>query len=325
IEEDLFQTSTSAKARYQIGGIVKTFSAAYKGNAAAGCLFGYAGAQTGGSSIELEAEFQLYDSVKDQVVFKAEETGEYNNPKEFDDLEKLVVLSYENAFLKFMSEKKFVSILTGGKIDESHKQDNLSPLKVSFSEKKQGLRIPRDISKLFRGVVTIKAGTTHGSGFFISNSGYILTAGHVVSGLNTVGVVLESGEKLEAKVVRVNRINDAAIIKVDGRNFKIISISMNKHPIGSEVYVIGTPLDKTLEYTVTKGIISSYRESDGVKYIQTDTAINPGNSGGPMISDDGRVIGIISSKMFGTGIENIGFAIPIGEVLKSLHISKENE
>ncbi|MBN2352091.1 MAG: serine protease [Spirochaetales bacterium] len=320
LTEDLFQTSGSAKARFQIGGIVTNFSADYRYQPG-GC---FGAGERSESKISLDTEFQLYDSVKDAVVLKKTETGKYENRNDIEELEKLTVMGYEDALLRFMAEQEFVDLLTGKKTKAASDESaaDAKPITVAYSESAPKLTIPKDISKLFSGVVTIKAGMTHGSGVIVSEDGYILTAAHVVSGLTTVGVSLEDGKQYEAKVVRFNRNNDSAVIKIKGKKFKYIPLSTTQPPIGSEVYVIGTPLYKELSYTVTKGIVSGYREKDGVKYIQTDSAVNPGNSGGPMLDGNGSVIGIISSKAVGNAVESIGFAIPTAEVLGSLKIEK---
>jgi serine protease Do len=320
IEEDLFQTSTSAKARFQVGGIVTKFFANYKYTGGGGC-FGPS-SSLGSCKIDLDAEFQLYDSVKDKVVFRMTKSGYYENTKDIDAIEKLIVMAYEDAFLRFMAEPDFVQTVSSKKDSSQAPADANAPLRVGYVENGAATVMPGSISKLFAAVVTIKAGTTHGSGVIISDDGYILTAAHVVSGLITVGVELEKGEKLEGKVVRVNRNNDSAIVKVSLKNAKAIGVNFENPPIGSEVYIIGTPLDKTLSYSVTKGIVSGYREKDGVKYIQTDSAVNPGNSGGPMLDGNGQVIGIVSSKIIGAAVDNIGFAIPVQVALKSLTIVK---
>lgn len=113
IEEDLFQTSTSAKARFQIGSIVDNFMAEYTYSGGGGC-FGPSVVKSA-SKINLDAEFQLYDSVKDKVVFKTKKSGYYENPKNDDSLQKLLVSAYEDAFLRFMAEPQFVEIVTGKK------------------------------------------------------------------------------------------------------------------------------------------------------------------------------------------------------------------
>lgn len=90
--------------------------------------------------------------------------------------------------------------------------------------------------------------------------------------------------------------------------------------VGEDVIAIGAPFDAGLSHSVSKGIVSGIRSIDGKKVIQTDVAINPGNSGGPLIDSHGQVIGIVTWKVSGAGIEGLGFAVPISEAFRSLNI-----
>ena len=92
---------------------------------------------------------------------------------------------------------------------------------------------------------------------------------------------------------------------------------------GDEIFAAGTPLDKSLGQTVTRGIISGYREWNGVNFIQTDVSINAGNSGGPLLNQKGEIIGITTMKAFGKGIEGIGFGIPSNVVIDMMNIKFE--
>ncbi|MDQ5929263.1 MAG: serine protease Do, partial [Bacteroidota bacterium] len=89
---------------------------------------------------------------------------------------------------------------------------------------------------------------------------------------------------------------------------------------GDDIFVIGTPKTIELGQTISKGIISGYRENEGIKLLQTDASINGGNSGGPMITKAGKLIGIVNAKFSGIGIEGIGFAIPAEFLISSLNI-----
>ncbi|MBN1523669.1 MAG: serine protease [Spirochaetales bacterium] len=318
--DDLFGTGSAAKARFQIAGIIsKTFvdQNIYYQSA---CTPG-AGSIAVNSKVEMVAEWQIYDSIKDKVILKIETTGYYKNEKE-KDLQVIIFDTFEDTFLRLMANAEFVKALTGKSIDTTEKPTDTSPIKAGYSLDGQKTKMPSGISDLFKSVVTIKVGVTHGTGMIISADGYILTAAHVVDGADKVAVVFESGEQAEGTVIRLIRTNDSAIIKVNKKNLPFIPIAKAQPPIGSEVFVIGTPLDKSLSYSVTKGIISGYREKNDIKYIQTDTPVNPGNSGGPLIDGNGYIIGIISSKLMGPGVESIGFAIPVHEALRTLNIQK---
>jgi S1-C subfamily serine protease len=177
------------------------------------------------------------------------------------------------------------------------------------------------IPALVKGVVTVEMKDGHGSGFLITNNGYIITNAHVVGSAAVAKVRFEQGFTLEGQVVKVNRDFDVALIKVPGNDLPALALGGdNDIQLGQELYAIGTPLDEQLGQSVTRGIMSGRRDIDGRKYIQTDVSINPGNSGGPLINADGKVVGVATLKIKATGVEGIGFGVPISTALEMLNI-----
>ena len=163
--------------------------------------------------------------------------------------------------------------------------------------------------------------TVSGSGFFISDQGYVLTNNHVVDGTDTVKVVLADGTEESAKVVGTDRYSDIAILKVDGSVPAVAKLGDSSLlQSGETVIAIGSPLGD-FKNTVTVGVVSATDRSidSGQGYeieglIQTDAAINHGNSGGPLVNLAGEVIGINtlivrSSGSSGDVAEGLGFAI----------------
>lgn len=160
-----------------------------------------------------------------------------------------------------------------------------------------------------------------GTGFIVSNDGYIVTNQHVSGEKNsTCYVTLESGKTYKASVVWADVDLDLSIIKINVNNLDYLILGdSDKIKIAEQVYAIGNPIGFEFQRTVTSGIISGLNrtikiEEDGkTSYmedlIQTDATINPGNSGGPLINKNGEVLGINSVKI--TSAEGIGFAIPI--------------
>jgi S1-C subfamily serine protease len=170
-------------------------------------------------------------------------------------------------------------------------------------------------------------GTATGSGFVISDDGYIVTNDHVVDGhQGDVKVTFSDDKTITGKVIGQDPSNDVAIVKVDKDDHKLTLLPLGdsaKAAVGDPVVAIGNPFG--LNQTVTTGIISALQRTitapnnfsiDNV--IQTDAAINPGNSGGPLISGTGQVIGINSQIATGgsgaNGNVGIGFAVPINKV-----------
>ena len=114
---------------------------------------------------------------------------------------------------------------------------------------------------------------------------------------------------------------ELALIKVKLEGLSPLIVSEDKNPeIGIDVWAIGTPSSLDLGQTVSKGIVSGIRKTNGLTMLQIDAKISPGNSGGALINKDGTVLGIVSSKLIGYGTEGIGFAISSAEVLQSLNI-----
>jgi len=154
-----------------------------------------------------------------------------------------------------------------------------------------------------------------GSGVIVTKDGYIVTNNHVVAGATKIIVKLHDGRKYTAKLIGTDPKTDIAIIKIDAKNLKPITIAdSSKVKVGDIVLAIGNPFG--LGETVTHGIISALnRNSIGLNdyenFIQTDAAINPGNSGGALVDLKGRLIGINSAIISRSGGNNgIGFAIP---------------
>jgi serine protease Do len=157
-----------------------------------------------------------------------------------------------------------------------------------------------------------------GSGFIISDDGYVLTNAHVVEGADEVVVTLTDRREFKAKVLGSDTRSDVALLKVDGRNLPSVRIGdSGKIRVGEWVIAIGSPFN--LENTVTAGIISAKARDTGeyLPLIQSDVAVNPGNSGGPLINMRGEVIGINSQIATLSGAYNgISFAVPIDEVMR---------
>lgn len=178
------------------------------------------------------------------------------------------------------------------------------------------------IPALVKAVVTIQTDDGHGSGFLVSNDGYLITNEHVVGNAASVKVKFEQGFTLDAQVVKVNKDFDLALVKVQATDLPALTIGDDKVlMLGEELFAIGTPLDATLGQSVSRGVLSGRRELEGRSYLQTDVSINPGNSGGPFIDEDGKVVGVATMKISGKGLEGLGFGVPISIALAELNIN----
>ena len=185
---------------------------------------------------------------------------------------------------------------------------------------------------LFGAKQSIERGT--GSGIIFQKTGneaFIVTNNHVIDGANEVEVLLTNGQRVKATIVGADALSDLAVLKIDGSNIDQTAElgTSSTLKVGEPAIAIGNPLGLEFSQTVTKGIISSINRTIPVEIngnndrqlnvIQTDAAINPGNSGGALINISGQVIGIISAKISKTGIEGLGFAIPIDDAIKVMN------
>ena len=166
-----------------------------------------------------------------------------------------------------------------------------------------------------------------GSGFIVSEDGYVVTNYHVIEyalgGRNrTVTVHTWDGASYEAEVRGFDQDGDIAVLKIDAEGLNAVSMgSMDDCRVGNSVYAVGNPLGE-LTYTMTDGIICALDRvittdtSFSINVFQINAAVNSGNSGGPVYNTKGQVIGIVDAKYSATGVEGIGFAIPLDDAAR---------
>ena len=177
----------------------------------------------------------------------------------------------------------------------------------------------------------VSASSVSGTGFIISADGYILTNNHVIEdarrGGYDVSVLLYDGTEYTAEIVGYDRENDVAVLKIDAQGLDPVTLGSGEDiVVGREVYPVGNPLGE-LNFTMTTGIISATdraittdANSVPISMFQFDAAVNSGNSGGPVYDSEGEVIGVVTAKTSATGVEGLGFAIPIED---AAHIANQ--
>ena len=160
-----------------------------------------------------------------------------------------------------------------------------------------------------------------GSGAIISSDGYLITNAHVIgnSRVYAVNIVLNNGDKYQAKIVGYDSWTDLAVLKIDAKDLKAVTFGdSEKIKIGDDVIAVGSPGGEKFQNTLTKGVISAVdRElavNKNVRYIQSDAAISPGSSGGPLCNIYGQVIGITTAKAVAENFESMSFSIPSATV-----------
>lgn len=221
-------------------------------------------------------------------------------------------------------------------IDNSSTIINKSEKEVTITD--QG--IADSVEKLYDAVVVVEVfnrGTLVGTGTgFVyktnGNKAYILTNDHVVSAATNaeVKVIFTNGNEIDVKVEGSDKYSDLAVLSVDSKEIVSVAEIGNSENLrlGDTVFTVGAPLDTEYYWTVTRGIVSgkdrmvevSTNESSQtndyiMRVLQTDASINSGNSGGPLANANGEVIGITNMKLISSGVEGIGFAIPIEDAV----------
>ena len=163
-----------------------------------------------------------------------------------------------------------------------------------------------------------------GTGFFVSNNGYIITNHHVIEGCRFVKVNFK-GSAVEAKTLAIDKVNDIAILKTNIKPEKIYSVSNEDVSLLEDVIVAGYPLGKKVSSAIKthKGVVTSLAGAgDNYSNFQTDATINQGNSGGPIIDKNGNVVGIAVATWVEEGVQGIHFGIK-SSVLKTFANSKD--
>jgi len=168
------------------------------------------------------------------------------------------------------------------------------------------------------------AGAVTGSGFILTDDGYVMTNFHVIEdayrGGLEVTVILHDSSRHTAEIVGVEPDNDIAILKIQAEGLTAVSIgNSDSLRVGDTVYAVGNPLGE-LEFSMTTGHVSAKDRaittdvgSEAIPMFQFDAAVNSGNSGGPVFNDRGEVVGIVTAKASRSGVEGIGFAIPVND------------
>ena len=194
------------------------------------------------------------------------------------------------------------------------------------------------VEKVYDSVVVIngyksKKAYSSGTGFIYKKDGdkyYVITNYHVIDGCDGVKIVLTNEDSLDATLVGGNQYDDIAVLAITPKeSLSVASIGSSKDArIGDTVFAVGAPVNSNVySWTVTRGILSGKDRAVKVsttnsmvadyemRVLQTDAAINNGNSGGPLCNSNGEVIGITNMKLMITGVEGMGFAIPIEEAV----------
>jgi S1-C subfamily serine protease len=277
-------------------------------------------------SIEVKLKWDLHYNYSSKPFFSFENTAssnwQFNNKRKFAELRhEQIDDAIELSLISFFNKNNIQGIIDKEIENYATQKANWEIIKIKGVDETSEL----DIANSLKAAVTVKLKDGHGSGFFISNDGYLITCFHVIGDKETnIEIITSDGVGHKGKLIRSNPYFDLALLKVDNIQSTQIKILNDKDiRIGSEVFAIGTPKDIRLGQTITKGIVSNIRKFKSRSFIQTDVSINKGNSGGALVTKNGDLLGIVNAKYTGYEIEGIGFAIPGFNIEDALKIEFE--
>lgn len=180
--------------------------------------------------------------------------------------------------------------------------------------------LPGGMPDVQKRVVRLETAAGSGSGVVVSPDGFVLTAAHVLSGASHATVVFSDESRADAQVIRSHADADLALLRLPKTGLPCLKVASARQAVAGDVYVVGSPGGKALTGSVTRGIVSGYRERDAWVVLQTDASMNAGNSGGPVLAPDGEVAALVSFKLTGIGVEGVGFAVAAEEVGRALGV-----
>lgn len=261
--------------------------------------------------------WEVFDRDLNKVVYRQEIAG--SAEAEGIDNPAATYEAIRASFRSLLAEPRVVAILNRP-IEETPVQ--AYKIEAIAASNRPALTLEQLVGQTIPSVVQIRTPNGRGSGFLLDSSGLIMTNQHVVGSAFSVKVKLYDGSIVNGRVLRRDSVADAALVKLEGEMSEVAGLPIchtDRVRVGQPVVAIGNPL--SFSNSVTQGIVSGFRRNASRSLIQTDTAVNPGNSGGPLLNRDGKVIGIVTEKIASEGIEGLGFALPIGEVLQRLNVS----
>jgi len=307
---ELFSDSSTVKVDLEVGGLVTDLVVTHCQQSASEAL--------GGAF--LKVKWQVYSPSAKAVVFQVITEGSSQNldkPDLYRPSDRLIN-AFRMATDNLLAEQGFRDLVVGN----ATPQESAAPTAPRYILTR--LQVPpgglaKNVEALRGSVATVYSMAGTGSGFFIGTDGYLITNQHVVGDSRYVKVKLLTGRELVGEVLISKQIRDVALIKTEPLEGTALSVRDSEPGIGAEVYALGSPFGETFQGTITKGVLSGYREIEGIRYLQSDVTVLPGNSGGPLLDEAGAVVGMARLRGGAVG-GNLNLFIPIGEALNELGI-----
>jgi S1-C subfamily serine protease len=315
--DNLFEKANGSEAEFAVAGLVKAMNLKL-------CypyLYTLYDDKRAKGEAQFTIEWQVYSRLKREVVGKVEVTSSSElKDSVIGGSMQLMRMAFADSVRGLINSEVFREAALappGASVAMGQPAPRADRQAIEFAKP---TRKPAALSDAVGSVVTVLSGDGHGSGFLISDDGYVLTNQHVTAGAKYVKIRWSDKFESVGEVLREDKGRDVALIKTDSRGRTPLSLRRAAPEIGAEVYAVGAPLDLALQGTVTRGIVSSgTRVFDNYSYIQSDVTVNPGNSGGPLVTKDGDVLGLTVAGLRPEGAPTgINLFIPVGDALDFL-------
>lgn len=275
----------------------------------------------------MRVRWELYDVVQSKAVSSFESEGYFVHPNVTNNgIIETFMGAFSAATDALANIPEFSARLKKGA--SVTLEQVATPVGETMSIPKEPLKtdgFEKNAADLVRATVLIREGGGHGSGFFITKDGLIMTNAHVVGDAETVVVRLYNGVEIEGRVLRRHPERDIGLIKVPISFPQPMSLDVRDARIAERVFAIGAPLNTELQSTISSGVVSAVRQinSAGYRDIQADVDIHGGNSGGPLLDGAGNVIGVTYAGRYmqpGKVSSGLNLFIPIGQALESINL-----
>lgn len=260
----------------------------------------------------MKLDWELFSPRERRVVYRAEHEGSYQDTSKrvpFRDMHQMALTA---AVKNLLADPRFVAQATQRATGTAAEVQTSLSVAVRHAG---GANAQARMPILQSSVVTIFSGAGSGSGFYIHADGYVLTNHHVVGDAKFVKIKLANGRELLGEVLRTVALRDVALVKTEAVALAPMELAVSEPKVGEEVYALGSPFGDTFASTVTRGVLSSIREIDQLRWLQSDVRVLPGSSGGPLVAADGAVVAIAAR-----GAAGMNLFVPIAEAMGALKI-----
>ncbi len=270
-------------------------------------------------AVVMTAHWEVYSVAERRVVVSADIAGGANAPPKgiAGDPGILVGDAFRDIVRRLIASEDFRRVVTApaAVAAASPSPASLGPLTLTAARPKPG------IAQASASVAVVFSPDGSGSGFLVSDDGYLITNHHVVGAAKVVRLKWSDGSESVGEVLRSDPRRDVALIRTSpGR--PALGLRHTTAQQGETVFAIGSPLGAQFQNTMSKGIVSALRNQQGMAFIQSDVMVNHGSSGGPLLDETGRVIGLTASGQTINGAPvGINFFIPIDDALKTLNLT----